>query len=454
MAVWSSVRIREVASEDRLDTEFFTPKNLARARMLKREHAVALGQDCTVLNGKTPSHYEEDGEFSVVRSGDLANPLVYFDSGHNFLQTNVAIKGATLRKGDVLISSIGVGSIGKIGVVIDPRKLVTVSEVTIVRSAVYTPEFLFAYFATEAGQGEINRRVTGATGQQHLIKSNAEAILIPPPPPKVVSMELARLVADAHAEQSGAHELIVEAESLLMEALRLERLDPMPSPYYDRSFSDLLAEGRFDAEYFNPKYQRVIEALQAGGRTLGGVAPLAERPFIAARRPEGSNFRYIEIGSLTGDGESEAEALDVADAPSRATWIVKPGDVITSTVRPIRRLSAVVRDDQDGCVCSSGFAVLSPKSGPDGIEPEVLLTYLRLPIVCELLDLHTTATMYPAIPTDRLMRFPIVVPDQVTRAAVVQKVNATIAARRRATELLEKTKQMVEDLIANGGSAS
>ena len=36
---------------------------------------------------------------------------------------------------------------------------------------------------------------------------------------------------------------------------------------------------------------------------------------------------------------------------------------------------------------------------PEEIEPELLLVYLRLPLVCELLDLHTTASMYPAIST-------------------------------------------------------
>ena len=232
-----------------------------------------------------------------------------------------------------------------------------------------------------------------------------------------------------------------------MEALGLDRLDLSPQKCYTRRFRDLEAEARFDAEYFNPKYQRIIKKLRAGGRTLADVAPLAQRPFDPALRPKGSTFRYIEIGSLTGDGEAEAETLDVADAPSRAAWIVKPGDIITSTVRPIRRLSALVRDDQDGCVCSSGFAAMTPKPGADGIEPEVLLTYLRLPIICEILDLHCTASMYPAIPEDRLMRIPIIVPDTKTRKAVVAKVQEAMTARAEAARLLEQAKKTVEDLI-------
>ncbi|MFN6473188.1 MAG: hypothetical protein RMY36_026460 [Nostoc sp. SerVER01] len=63
------------------------------------------------------------------------------------------------------------------------------------------------------------------------------------------------------------------------------------------------------------------------------------------------------------------------EAPSRAQWIVKTNDVITSTVRPIRRLSALIEPEQNNYICSSGFAVLKPTK----IEPEVLLVYLRSP---------------------------------------------------------------------------
>src|SRR5207302_10309069 len=123
----------------------------------------------------------------------------------------------------------------------------------------------------------------------------------------------------------------------------------------------------FDAEYFNPKYQRIIRRLREGGWALVDVATLSERVFNPATLSKSSIIRYIEIGSLTGDGEAESENVEIVNAPSRAAWIVKPGDIITSTVRPIRRLSALIRDNQDGCVCSSGFVVLTPKIGADRI---------------------------------------------------------------------------------------
>lgn len=233
-----------------------------------------------------------------------------------------------------------------------------------------------------------------------------------------------------------------------MEALGLDHLDLTPQKTYTRRFRDLQAEARFDAEYFNPKYQRIINRLREDGRTIADVATIAERVFSPAIRGNSSTFRYIEIGSLTSDGQAEPETIEIADAPSRATWIVKAGDVVTSTVRPIRRLSALISEDQEDCVCSSGLAVLAPKSGAAGIESEVLLTYLRLPVICEILDLFTTASMYPAIPVHRLMQIPIVVPDKAVRQQIAAKVQDGISLRRESAELLEQAKKTVEDIVS------
>ena len=75
-------------------------------------------------------------------------------------------------------------------------------------------------------------------------------------------------------------------------------------------------------------------------------------------------------------------------------------------VRPIRRLTALIDREQDGCICSSGFAVLAPTK----IAPELLFAYLRHPDVCQVMNMYTTASMYPAISAEDIMNLPIVLP--------------------------------------------
>lgn len=115
----------------------------------------------------------------------------------------------------------------------------------------------------------------------------------------------------------------------------------------------------------------------------------------------------------------------------------------------IRCLTGLIEPEQAGNICSSGFAVLTPK----GIPGELLFAYLRLPVICELMDLHTTASMYPAISTTDLMRLPFLLPDDATIKKVKQQITAARAARREAHALLEQAKQAVEIAIEKNEAA-
>ena len=53
--------------------------------------------------------------------------------------------------------------------------------------------------------------------------------------------------------------------------------------------------------------------------------------------------------------------LIFSNAPSRARRIVKYGDIIVSTVRTYLRAITSIKEDYDNCICSTGFAVITPK---------------------------------------------------------------------------------------------
>lgn len=452
MAVWSVVKLSALAVGVRCDAEYYHPRNLADAKRLVLANPLRIGTIAVVTDGihASPDEVEEGGVRYLSAKCVKDNAFALGDTLQISAGQHAANPRTSLKMNDVVITTVG--TIGNAAVV-QSEILPANSDrhLGIVRlndTAPIDPYYLATFLNCEYGRFQSLREATGNVQLNLFIEKIREL--------RVPVLRCAKHVSEqtkaAYAKRREASAAITSAEARLLEALGLDDIDVPHQKYFSRPFRDLETEGRFDAEYFSPKHQRIITKLRSSGRTLTDVAPLTQRPFDPSSRSKDSTFRYIEIGSLTGDGEAEAESLDVADAPSRAAWIVRPGDVITSTVRPLRRLSALIRDDQDTDVCSSGFAVLTPNHGPDGIEPEVLLTYLRLPVICELLDLHATASMYPAIPVDRLMRLPIIVPDTKTRRAVVAKVQEAKAARSEATRLLEQAKKMVEDCIVEGSA--
>lgn len=439
MAVWSVVSVTSVMEADRFDGDYYKPDDLEAIKLIRHNGGEELASITSILTGRTPNDYDEDGSLSVVRSGDLVAPLIYPTCDRPFLKAHPSRERIRLHRGDILISSIGMGSIGKISLVIDPADLITVSEVTILRDAKIAPEFLFAYLSSSTGQAQIEREVTGATGQQHLLKSKVGRILVPAVPNGIES-KLQEMLTRAYQQQEAGRVAYTEAQEMLESVLGLDELDLTPQLFYERPYADVQAGERFDAEYFQPRMQNLIAALSGGGQTIADVTKLSKRRF---KPKHGTEFQYIEIGDVSSSGMADSNPVASEEAPSRATSIVKPGDIITTTVRPIRRLSAIITGDQNGYVCSSGFAVLTPKT----IAPELLLVYLRLPLVCELLDLHTTASMYPAISSADLLKIPITLPNDATRQEIVAKVRESLDARREARHLVDEAKTMVENAI-------
>ncbi|MCB1874813.1 MAG: restriction endonuclease subunit S [Chromatiales bacterium] len=119
--------------------------------------------------------YSEDGTIPIIRSGDLGN----IDNNDDFLRSSETENIFYLKKGDVLISSIGFGSIGKVQVFDKEGRFGTVSEVTVVRQSKYNPYYLAAFFRSMPGQMQIERYITGATGQLHLYPRDVSKFWVP-----------------------------------------------------------------------------------------------------------------------------------------------------------------------------------------------------------------------------------------------------------------------------------
>lgn len=221
---------------------------------------------------------------------------------------------------------------------------------------------------------------------------------------------------------------------------------PEPLSYYACT-SEAFAARRLDARFFAPRIQALLDILGRDGRSLGDLAPQRRQKF---RPQDCATFNYIEIGDIDGTGAATSMPLACANAPSRGTWHVRPNDVITSTLRPIRRLSAQIAPEQDGFVASSGFVVIDPQQ----IAPELPLTFLRLPVICELLDLFASASMYPAVTEAHILGLPFPEIDAAVETQVVANTQEARQAKEQAAHLLETAQRAVEIAIEDGEDAA
>lgn len=447
----TEVLLSEVAHDNevlRCDAEYFGKQVLEVMHRLQSMKAAPLEQMAAITDGiHTSLPFVDEGRIKVLSA---KHPKDNYIAAGPFetISTDFHNKNprTALRPNDVLISTVG--TIGNAAVV-TPDILPANSDRHIgiirVKRDGPPPFYLSTFLVSRYGRIQTVRETTGNV-QPNLFISKIGRLLIPRFAP-ALEHAIADQVESAYRLRKKAADILGRADHTLLLALGLDAWTPPEALSYVRSSREAFAAGRLDAQFFAPRAQQLLARLGRDGLRLSDVAPARHERF----EPTGSGeFDYIEIGSLEADGTAASESVPMAEAPSRATQHVRAGDVITSTVRPIRRLSALIAPEQDGAVCSSGFVVLQPQ----GISGEVLLTYLRLPLVCELMDLHTSATMYPAISESDLLALPIPAIAPSVQAQVQDAVRQSAHARQRATRLLDAAKRAVEIAIEDSEAAA
>jgi type I restriction enzyme, S subunit len=83
-------------------------------------------------------------------------------------------------------------------------------------------------------------------------------------------------------------------------------------------------------------------------------------------------FQYIDISSIDKDSKLITSTTQILgkDAPSRARKQVHHNDVLVSSVRPNLNAVAMVPEELDGEIASTGFCVLRPD--PDALVSRFL----------------------------------------------------------------------------------
>lgn len=440
MAVWSEISLTGLEGAGRIDAEYYQPIYIKERVALRALPHVRLGDVAYVTDGQHGYHIvDPESDIKHITARCVVDNIVVADDADRLAaETHSKNMRSSLETGDVLLQTAGtIGSAGVVTEDILPANIdQDVARICIHDKTDLSPWYVSVFINSELGRMQTAFEATGQV-QKHLSLGAVRKLIIP-----ILLQQdaVAEIAIQAYERRLQSNQLYAEAENLLLHELGLDALDLLHELTYERNFSEVAAAGRYDAQYFAPRYQRAMKIMARSGQTLGSVAPLAKRFF---RSVADEPFNYIEIGNLVGSGHAESEVVMGIDAPSRAQWVVEAGDVITSTVRPIRQLTALIEPEQHGFVCSSGFAVLEPRD----IAPELLTVYLRLPIVSEVLDLHTTATMYPAIATDVLLNIPISQPSESATTEIVNKVQQSRQAREQAKQLLEDAQRRVEQMI-------
>lgn len=156
-------------------------------------------------------------------------------------------------------------------------------------------------------------------------------------------------------------------------------------------------------------YQKQIDYLFSNENnwihhTLGDVLEKTET--IDPTKKTNEEFEYIDVSSVNKDTLTIEETTTIKgkDAPSRARKLIKTGDIIFATVRPTLKRIAIVSDEFDKQICSTGYLVLRTKPL---INNKFVFYYLQTSRFLNSMEKLQKGTSYPAV-TDNEVRQQII----------------------------------------------
>ena len=253
-----------------------------------------------------------------------------------------------------------------------------------------------------------------------------------------------QLINKSETVKMNALNCYFQARKILLAELGLQDWKPKPKLTFVKNYSDTKESERVDAEYFQPKYDEIIEAIenyQGGFDTINNLVKLRDLNFKPIEKEE---YKYIELSNIGNSGEVIrcTEAIGLA-LPTRARRLVKHKDLIVSSIEGSLNKIALIPKEFDSSLCSTGLYVLYSNK----INTETLLVFLKSMAGFLQLKKGCSGTILSAISKDELHRVVIPKFNYCLQDQIKQKLTVSSELRKKSKVLLEIAKKGVEMAI-------
>lgn len=133
-----------------------------------------------IHRGEQPD-YDEDGDVMVIKTAEIKNSYIDYENtrkvSEEFYENNPQ---AQIETGDILISSTGLGSLGKVDLFDKSRDAVVDGHLSIVRpNEAYDARFLVFYLRSYLGKVQFEKWFNGSSGQIELTPDDLGKFVVP-----------------------------------------------------------------------------------------------------------------------------------------------------------------------------------------------------------------------------------------------------------------------------------
>ena len=311
-----------------------------------------------------------------------------------------------------------------------------------------SPRFVLDFLGQDTVRRIATYSFTGSAGQQRVPPTFLQdlpfpAISMASQLELVAAMDAARQERKTKLEESDA--LLSETDDFILDALGIRLPEPNARQIFAVSYQ--AARQRLDAHFHLPELAQFQDAfLQVHHEQLGDIAVFSTETWRPQDHGE-DKFRYIEIASVDPNtGEAGWNDVPTGEAPSRARMRIRPDDLIVSLTRPHHGSIALLDAKFEGCIASTGFAVIR------GVAPHVDRKYLwcvlRARFSLMQMLRRSSGGNYPAITEAELSKVVVPVPEMEIQSHIATGVSLRLTEalrlRTEAEEVWSRAKEWFE----------
>ena len=397
----------------RIDAEHYKAEYSKIKQLLIKKGCIELKKliDRPVMTGHTPSMKNESyygGNVNFIKTDNLREHYIEGQSTDRLsAKGNSVIKRSSLKDGDVIVTIIGATFqiVGRACLIKDKDLPANINQnIALIRvSEKISPELLTVYLNSYYGRNYL-WYLSRQTEQVNLNCREIEKILIP-----VFSKRLQSLIDSLHKQAYALYQkadlLFQDAEEIVLSELNLLNWKPKHCLSFVKSYSDTQTALRIDAEYFQPKYEELMQKLNRytnGIDTISNIVKIKNKNFTPK---SDATYKYIELANIASNGKISGffESLG-KELPTRARRKVNVGDVIVSSIEGSLSCIALIAEALDSALCSTGFYVINSNV----INSETLLVLLKSKVGQLQLKKGCSGTILTAINNDEFSK--IVIP--------------------------------------------
>jgi len=199
--------------------------------------------------------------------------------------------------------------------------------------------------------------------------------------------------------------------------------------------------GRFDFDFYSPENKVFAKKLKNGKTAkLGELCDIVKIKSQKLKKTK-EIVEYVELSDINTHSFEiiNSTTYSVHDLPSRASYEIKEGDIITAiagnSVGTKKHATAFVSKEYNGYICTNGFRVLRNFK----IDPYYLLYYLRTDEFLKQMFMYRTGAAIPNVSDTDLANIEIYVPLNGEKEIISNQI-------KKAFELKQEFKNQLENI--------